>query len=108
MFDIDLKPTFTRRVKVTIPSGATTVEQSFLATFEALDVPEIEAFNIESSEGSKAFLERAFIGADELALGGKPIEFTPDVRDQLIAKPWARRGLVRAYLDGFKEASTGN
>lgn len=109
MLDIDFKPTFTRLVTVSIPSGASSVEQSFTATFQALDVPEFNSFDLTTVEGISKFLERVFVGADDVVDGGgNPVAFTAELRRRLIALPWARPALVTAYIRGFGQAAEGN
>jgi len=108
MFDIDFKPTFMAEVAVRIPSGASHLEQIFMATFEALDIPELEAFDLATPAGAQAFCERVFVGASDLVSGGKPIGFSAEVRDTIIGKSWARSALVDAYLAGLRKAAAGN
>lgn len=90
MLDLDFKPSFTRPVKCSIPSGKSTVTQEFSATFEALDIPEFTAFDFDTAEGAKAFLERVLLSADEVTSNGRPVEYTLELRDRLLAKSWPR------------------
>lgn len=109
MLDIDFKPVFTRTVTVNIPSGASIIEQNFSASFEALDVPEFNGFDLSTPEGTKAFLERVLVDCDDIVdKGGNPVAFTAAMRDRLIAKTWARQGLIKAYLNGFQKEAEGN
>lgn len=109
MLDIDFRPTFSRPVTVLIPSGTGTIEQSFSATFEALDIPEFNGFDLGTEAGAKKFLERVFVGAEDvLDKTRDPVAWTIALRDRLIGLPWARKGLVRSYLSGFREDGQGN
>jgi hypothetical protein len=108
MFDIDQTPTFLELVTVRVPNGLGSIEQSFTGLFAALDVPELDTFDLSKPDDTKRFCERVWIGAIELVSGKDPVEFDAGIRDRLIAKAWVRTALVDAYVAGLKRAAAGN
>lgn len=107
-FDIDLKPSFTTAVTALVPSGASHLEQTFSATFQALDLDAAGAFDLSTAAGTTAFLETVLLSADELVDGGRPVSYSPELRRRLLALPWARQALIEAYSRGVRKAAQGN
>lgn len=105
-FNVEARPHFTETVKVTSPGGE---ESTFIATFLALDVPAFQEYDLDTGEGTTAFLETALQHADDLVdKRGDPVAFTPEIKAGLIAKGWVRVPLTRAYLEGLNKAIRGN
>lgn len=109
MLNVTFKPTFIRTATFRIPSGRGFSEQSCEATFNALTIDEFSAFDLETPEGTKAFLERVLVNvADIVDDDGNAVPYSHAVRDALIANDWGRLGLVRAYITGRQQAAEGN
>lgn len=107
--NIDMRPTFTRQVKVEIPRGRDKIEADFLATFEAIDNSELESFDLATPDGTKAFLNRVIVGLDDVLDGdGNAVPYSETLRDRLLDKPWSRSKLVAAYARGVVGAAEGN
>lgn len=108
MFDVDQKPTFIETVTVKVPNGLSFLEQTFQGLFEAIDLPELEGFDLSKPDDTRRFCERVLVGGNELFSGKKPIEFGDKVKASLIAKSWVRTGIVDAYVAGVQRAARGN
>lgn len=107
MFRVNHKPTFSREVRVQVPDGEGTVEETFTATFVLLD--EDDAAPEALGESVVAFLRKAIVGLDDLAdEAGQPLPYTPEVRDAVIRRLDARGALIRTYYAAAGEATVGN
>lgn len=109
MFNVLENPTFTRPVKVQVPKGDSVEEQVFKATFNALDEAELEGLSMATADETKDFLRRAVLSMDDLAgEDGKPIPYSDEIREAVIAKPYARIALMGAYHLGMNGLLPGN
>lgn len=109
MLNINFRPTFVRTATFRIPSGRGFSEQSCEATFDALTIDEFAAFDLDTPDGTRAFLERVLVNLADLVDGdGNAVTYSPAVRDALLAHDWGRIGLVKAYIRGRQEAAEGN
>ena len=107
-FNIDLRPTFTRTVKVLEPAGTGTVEKCFKATFNVLDVDETEPYNFNTSGGTRDFLCKVIVSLDGLEGKDGPVDYSELVRDRVLAKRYARLPLLQAYWNGLNGEAEGN
>lgn len=106
MFNIDDKPTFTATAEVTAPDGS---NSDFSVTFEALDIPEFEGFELGTADGAKAFLVRTVRSVDDIVDNqGEPVPDGEPLRAKLYALPWVRPAMIRAYLTAINKAAVGN
>jgi len=109
MFNVDLKPTFTCPVIVSIPSGDGVIQQSFRAKFAALDIPDFSGFDLASPVGAQGFLERTLLSvSDVVDEEGNALPSSPQLLGRIVELPWARTALIRAYLSAFTRAAQGN
>ena len=109
MFIIDEEPKFTHTVKAQVPVDGGFKEQSFKATFRVLPPEEIDKFDLTSTEGSSDFLRRVIVGLDDVAgPDKKPISYSDELRDKVIALPYARAALATGYFKAIAGARTGN
>ncbi|QAX29270.1 hypothetical protein [Leisingera sp. NJS204] len=109
MFNVLENPTFTRPVKVQVPKGDSVEEQTFKATFNALDDAETDGLSMIDTDSTKEFLRRAVLTMDELAgENGKPIPYSEDTREAVLSKPYARIALMAAYHTGMNGLLPGN
>lgn len=106
MFNIQAVPTFCEIVKVVDPNGEIS---DFLATFEAIDIPTLEGFNLTNGKGAQALVERVLRRADDVvASDGEPIPSSADLLARLNSLAWVRAGILRAYFAGIERAAAGN
>ncbi|MBA4792286.1 MAG: hypothetical protein H2041_01320 [Phenylobacterium sp.] len=83
-------------VLVRVPTdGGETVEQSFMARFKLLDEAETAALTAEAAEGSRpyAWIEGFWLGL----AASEETTLTPELRAQMLGRPYVRAGLVGAY-----------
>jgi len=82
--------TFTCNVPLIVPTDEGQVAQSLTARFRV-------------TEGGEQMQVEEFLRAAVLHLSdivdddGAPVEFSPALLEQIIAEPWARVGLIKAY-----------
>lgn len=106
MFNITTRPTFVRDVPVDIPHGdghrTEHLRTTFVALYDDEDAP-------ASGDKLRAFLERCVERFDDLADDdGNEIPFSPDVKGDLLARPYVRMALLREYLRSMSGAKSGN
>lgn len=83
--------------------------QTFRAQFEALEAEEMEAFDLSTPAGTKAFVERVLKDVDQVEDDFEnAIPFDQGLRRDLVAAPHLRIALVRAYQNAFASAAQGN
>lgn len=108
MFNVDSSPTFTRTVKVKVPSGNAFEEQSFRATFRAVDNDAINGHDHSTDQGTSAFLRSVVVSLDDIVGADGPVSFSAELLDRVIAKQWARMPLYQTYLASLNGAAEGN
>src|SRR5258707_1023849 len=97
-FNIAAKPTFRRPVTVHVPDGDAARTEQFIATFRVLPVDDEAKFDLETGEGSTGFLKAVIVRLDDLAdANGKAVEYSDDVRDEVLRQPYVRMALARTY-----------
>lgn len=109
MFKVTKEPTFTHAVTARAPVDGGFEEQSFKATFRALDPEEADTFDLATMEGQTAFVKRIVVELHELTdAEDKPLEWNNNVFAAVLRLPWARSALTRAYFAGISGAKLGN
>lgn len=109
MFVVTDKPTFWRTVKVFVPVDGAHREDTFRAKFNVLEIDQIEAFDLSSTEGNTAFLCAAVEELDDIVGGDKQkLPYTDELRDAVFQLPYARVALVREYFEATGKARKGN
>ena len=107
MFKVTQDPQFTHAVKVQVPVDGGHVEQSFKTRFRVVPLEELQ--DLMTLEGQELALKRVIVDMEELVDEQKqPLEYSDELRDQLIAVPYVRAALVRTYQAGILKARTGN
>lgn len=102
MFKLANKIIIERTVRIRVPqAGSGFRDEEFRALFEVID-PDVARTELgeQDEAGTTALLRRVFVGWPEGAIGdegGAPLAFSEEARDQLIAIPYVRLGLLRAY-----------
>jgi hypothetical protein len=108
MFKIIANPTFTHPVKVQVPIDGGHREESFRATFRVVDADADER-DLGSAAGSTAFLRDTVIGMEELVdADGKSVDYSDELRDQLLKLPFVRAALARTYFLAVSKVAAGN
>lgn len=110
MFKVDDDPTFEHLVTVRVPKDGGYSNQDFKARFKVMPPDELDKFDLNTTKGSTDFLQAVVCGMDDIeGEGGKKLEYSDELRDQIIAKfPYVRTALASAYMKAISGARTGN
>jgi len=109
MFIVDTNPSFTHKVIVQVPVDGGYEEQTLQATFAVIPAEVAAEFDLGGASGSTDFLKRIILKLDDLVdKDKKPVPYNDALRDQLIALPFMRLALSRAYFTGVSGARSGN
>lgn len=109
MFNIDARPEFTHPVTVLEPADAGHSEQTFQARFRVVDEDEAREINAVNTDGVKDFLRAAIVSLDDIVgKDGKPIAYSAELRDRMLALPYVRLALMRTYTDAITKFRVGN
>ncbi len=109
MFKVTEKRTFTHPVTVMTPADGGHAEETFKCTFNYLDVDQVEGFDLNTKEGTTAFLQAIVNRLDDLVNDhGNPMTYNDALRDQVIKLGSVRSALIAAYLEAVSKAKTGN
>lgn len=109
MFKLATNPTFTHKVEVLVPVDGGHAKQNFKATFRVMSTDDAAKFDFSDPESNAAFLREVLVSTDDITgEGGDPLPYSDELRDQLIAIPYARTGLAKTYFDGVAKARLGN
>ncbi|RWR26788.1 hypothetical protein D2T29_19620 [Sinirhodobacter populi] len=104
MFTVIENPEFTETVPVAVPGEAET--QRITARFRVVDTDDLD-WNDQAAV--KAFLDEAVINFEGLGDDQKrPIACTPEIRAQLLRRPYIRVALIRSYVLAVTKAASGN
>jgi hypothetical protein len=108
-FNIQARPTFRRTVKVRVPDTDGAHEETMVAVFKVATDDELKGVDLDTEAGTIDFCRRIVVRLDDLAdADKKPVEFTPEVFEQVLAMPHARVALVRTYTREVLTAAAGN
>ena len=93
----DAEPrTFDWEVTVHVPGEG---KRQFQARFLDLTQDEIDTITAEGPRADETLLQRVLLDWDGIEDGGgAPLAYTEETRDQLIARPYIRYAVARAYL----------
>ena len=109
MFKIIDRPEFTHTVTVMVPVDGGHQEQSFKARFRVSDDEETDALDLNSGEGLKDFLQRTWVGMEDvIGEDDRPMTWNDQVRDALLTRPYIRLALLRTYMAAITKAKAGN
>lgn len=107
MFKLSKDPRFTIPVTVMVPIDGGHRTDTFKATFRVGESNSLGRF--AELEGQDEELRKVFVGCDEIVdEADNAIPFSNELRDQMIATPYVRAGLVNAYLGAIVKARVGN
>ena len=107
MFKVTSEPKFTHSVKVCVPVDGGHREETFKATFRVIPIDELD--DTATLEGQQVLLRRVVSHLDEL-IGDdeKPLPYSDELRDQLIAVPYVRAAMFQTYLAAITLTRVGN
>lgn len=107
MFKVSATPTFTHTVTVCVPVDGGFREDKCKATFRVLPEDELGWGNDSISQTES--VRRILVSMDELeGADGKPLLWSDELRDQLIAVPYVRAALVQTYVAAVTKTRVGN
>lgn len=109
MFIVTDRYTFTRTVEVFVPTDGGHERQDLKATFGVVPAEEQDSYDLGTTEGSTAFLEKIVVRFDDLAGEDKqPLAYSDALRDRLLRFQFIRLALVAAYTRAVNKAVEGN
>jgi hypothetical protein len=109
MFKINHQPRFTRTIEVRVPNGENFITETLVATFNVLPVDETTPEKVGSDEGQLAFLRKAIVSLDDIeGEDGKPIPYSPELRDQVLNRFDCRSALFNGYFAAIRGLAEGN
>lgn len=105
-FRIDPEPKFWTSVRIALPGEPA---QTFRARYRVIDIGEAGGFDLDTADGTAAFLAAAVCDLDDIEdEGGRRPEFSDALLARLIGLPHVRAALARAYVEGVAAAARGN
>ena len=108
MLRLNQRSQFTRPVVALQPKGSGVEEVRFSATFQLLDVDEFSSHDIETATGTYDLLCAAIVSLSEIEGEDGPLPYSPEVRDQVLALPHARKALFRAYIEAISPTAASD
>jgi hypothetical protein len=108
MFTIQDDPQFTHTVKVQVPVDGGFKAQEFKATFRVVPPEETDRHDLHTTEGSTAFLRRVIVSLDDIGADGQILPYSDELRDRVLARPYARTALATTYFKAIAGARAGN
>lgn len=107
MFKIVSEPTFTIPVTVCVPVDGGHKDQTLKVKFAVVDVDELgEAAGLD---GQQKLLRRVVRGLEDVVDDAdKPLPYSDELRDQLIAVPYVRAAMLQSYLAAIGKTRVGN
>jgi hypothetical protein len=108
MFKITKNPEFTHDVPVLVPCDGGHVEQSLRVRFRAISVDEMNTHSMYG-DGQETYLRAVCVRFEDVADDdGQPIPPSEELTTKLLAIPFVRVALIRAYTLAMSKAKTGN
>jgi hypothetical protein len=109
MFKIIDEPEFTHEVKVLVPVDGGHQEQSFKTRFRVVPLDELEDLELATSAGQETFLRRVVVRFDDIVdAQGQPMPQSDELTNRMLATPYVRTALFRAYTAAMTKARVGN
>jgi len=105
-FKINDRPEFTRIVTILVPEGDDFREDTLKATFRVTSAEDHDLFGVE---GMKDFLRDAIVRLDDvIGDDDTPLEYSPNLRDSVLAMDNARLALMRTYSEAVTRLKLKN
>lgn len=109
MFRIVERPEFTHEVPVQVPVDGGWKTEKLKARFRILPDEELDTGDLTQVEASKEYLRRIIVRLEDLAdEAGQPLDYSDEVRERVLALPYARLALMRAFSLAQVKAREGN
>lgn len=106
MFKLVTRPEFTHPVTVMVPIDGGHREESFTVRFR---LTEDENARIDTFDATIIWLRDIIVSIGDLVdEAGTAIPYSDEVRDRVLALPYARIALTRAYFAAVGKARVGN
>lgn len=109
MFRIAKDPKFRAEIKVNVPTEAGNETQSFTAIFRMMPDERHREAQFSNEDSVVEFLRDAIVSLDGLADDDeRPLGYSAELRDRVLALPFARLALWMGYLREMSGARAGN
>lgn len=100
---------FTHEVTAKVPVDGGHENQTFQATFVLLPDDERLEYDNGDNSGMVALVDRVWVGASDIqTLDGECLEFTNELKKNLLGRPFIWLALWNAYYAGIAGAPAGN
>lgn len=109
MFRIDPNPTFARDVVIQVPTDEGYEAHTLRTRFKVVDFDTLTSFDLMKPADQTAYLDAIVerfenVGDHE----GKVLEPTPDLKARILAMPFTRAPLMKAYERALTEEAQKN
>lgn len=109
MFKLSAEPTFRHKVRARVPVNGGHQDETFEVTYRALTIEQMSKYDLTEASDVSEFLRAAIAELHDIAdAQGNPLEYSDEVRDQVLNLPWARAAIVAGYFEGVAGARKGN
>lgn len=109
MFKIATRPRLTRPVPLFVEVDGKKEDNSFIATFQIIEVDLSLPERLNDEAGQQGFLREIVVDLRDIeGPDGKAIPFGPDLLGAVINRFDARGALIKAYFEATREAAQGN
>jgi len=109
MFKIAKNPEFTHKVPVQVPVDGGHEEQVLKCRFRVVPPETISIHDLMTAEGTESYLRAICVRFEDVVdEEGTPIPHSDALTDQLLAVPFVRLALVRAYSAAMAKGRLGN
>lgn len=104
---ITARPKFRAEITATVPTESGGTESQTFSVLYRLASDSRAA--LQTPEEQDAFLRDIIASIDDLAdEEGKPLRYDEEVREQVLALPWAQIAILRGYFQAVTAARLGN
>lgn len=109
MFSITDTLEFTHTVPVMVPVDGGHTEQSLKVRFRIHPDADASTLDVGSDDGLKDFLLKVVVSFDDVVdQNKKPLPYNDALRDRLLAMPFVKIPVWKAYIAAVTKAKVGN
>lgn len=108
-FKIAKNPEFTHKVPVQVPVDGGHKEEVLKCRFRVVAAETLALHDLMTAEGTESYLRAICVRFEDVVdEDGQPVEHSDGLTDQLLALPFVRLALVRAYTAAMAKGRLGN
>jgi hypothetical protein len=108
-FKLAKNPEFTHKVTIPVPIDGGHRDEVLKCRFRVVSAETLALHDLMTAEGTESYLRAICVRFEDVVdEAGQPIEHSDELTEQLIALPFVRLALVRAYTAAMAKARLGN